>query len=49
MTTALGITKSDDYKFLSVKTFDFEPRSPVGLVAAIDAFRHNALKTAFAS
>ena len=44
MSTAFGITPSDNDKFLSVEALDLEPRTPVGLVAAIRALRHDALK-----
>jgi len=32
MSAALGITPSDDDKFLPVEAFDLEPRAPVGLI-----------------
>ena len=32
MSAALGITPSDDDKFLPVEAFDLEPRVPVGLI-----------------
>ena len=43
MSAALGITVSYDDEFLPVEAFDFEPRAPVGLIAAIDALRDDAL------
>src|SRR5689334_28776 len=48
MSTALGIAPSDDDKFLPVEALDLEPCTPVGLIPAIGALRHDALKTAFA-
>jgi hypothetical protein len=48
MSAALRVTPSDDDKFLPVEAFDFEPRTPVGLVPAISAFRYDALNTVFA-
>ena len=48
MSAALGITVSYDDEFLPVDAFDFEPRAPVGLIAAIDALRHDALDTMLA-
>src|SRR5947209_5792008 len=48
MAAALRITPSDDDKFLSVEALDLEPRTPVGLVPAIDALRDDALDAIFA-
>jgi hypothetical protein len=48
MTAALGITPSDDDKLFSVEALDLEPCTPVRLVPATDAFRHDALNTVLA-
>jgi hypothetical protein len=48
MSAALRVTPSDDDKFVPVKAFDLEPRTPVGLVPAIDALRDDALDAVFA-
>src|SRR5271167_3023607 len=44
MSAPLGITPTDNDKFLPVKAFDLEPRTPVGLIAAIDALRDDTLQ-----
>jgi hypothetical protein len=48
MSAALGITPSDDDKFLPVEALDLEPSAPVWLVSAIGAFRDDALDPLFA-
>ena len=44
MSTAFGVTPSDDDKLLSIQASRFQPCAAVGLVAAIGAVRHDALK-----
>ena len=48
MSAALGITVPNDDEFLPIEALDFEPRAPVGLIAAIDTLRDDALKAALA-
>jgi hypothetical protein len=48
MSAALRITPSDDDKFFPVEALDLELCTPVGLIPAIDALGHDALKPAFA-
>jgi len=49
MSAALGITPSDDDNLFPVEALDLEPCTAVGLVLAIDALRHDALKAVLAS
>src|SRR5690349_4122749 len=46
--TALRIAPSDDYEFLAVETFRFQPRAPIGLIPTINALRDNAFEAALA-
>jgi hypothetical protein len=48
MSAALGIARADDNKLFPIEAFDLQPRTSVGLIAAIGAFRHDALNTMFA-
>ena len=48
MSAALRIAPSDNDKFLPVEALDLEPRTSVGLVPAIGAFRYDALDPLFA-
>jgi hypothetical protein len=48
MSAALGVTPSDDDKFLPVEALGLEPRTSVGLIPPIGALRYDALQTVFA-
>jgi hypothetical protein len=48
MPAAFRVTPPDDNKFLSVKALRFEPRTPVGLIPAIDALRDDAFEALLA-
>jgi hypothetical protein len=49
MPTTLGVTPPDDDKLLAVQAFRFQPGTAVGLVAAVDALRHDAFEAMLAS
>jgi hypothetical protein len=48
MSATFAITPPYDDKLFPIKAFDFEPRAPVELIAAIDTLRDDAFKTALA-
>jgi hypothetical protein len=46
MTAAFGIGPADHDELFSIEAFGLEPRSPIGLIAAIDTLRHDAFEAA---